>query len=63
MMDERGESDKPVVPVKSSNKTGPPVAERMEGRGLTKGNPQQQNASRAPSRSDVPSALGRTTKA
>jgi hypothetical protein len=40
MMDERGKSDKPVLPVKSSNKAGPPVAERMEGRGSTKGNPQ-----------------------
>jgi len=30
MMDERGKSDKPVLPVKSSNKAGPPAAERME---------------------------------
>jgi RNA-directed DNA polymerase len=63
MMDERGKSDKPVLPVKSSNKAGPPVAERMEGRGLTKGNPQQQNASRTPSRYDAPSALERIRQA
>jgi RNA-directed DNA polymerase len=63
MMDERGKSDKPVLPVKSSNKAGPPAAERMEGRGLTKGNPQQQNASRTPSRSDALSALERIRQA
>jgi hypothetical protein len=63
MMDERGKSDKPVLPMKSSNKAGPPVAERMEGRGLTKGNPQQQNASRTPCRSDAPSALERIRQA
>ena len=51
MMNERGKSDRPVVPVKSSNKAGQPAAEGMEGRGLTKGNPQQQNASRTQSRS------------
>jgi retron-type reverse transcriptase len=31
----------------------------LEGRGLAKGNPPQQNASRTPSRSDAPSALER----
>jgi hypothetical protein len=35
MMNERGKSDRPVVPVKSSNKAGQPAAEGMEGRGLT----------------------------
>ncbi len=59
MMNERGKSDRPVVPVKSSNKAGQPVAEGMEGRGLTKGNPRQQNASRTLSRSNAPSALER----
>ena len=59
MMNERGKSDRPVVPVKSSNKAGQPAAEGMEGRGLTKGNPQQQNASRTQSRIDAPSALER----
>ena len=38
-----GKSDSPVVPVKSLNNTGPPVAEGMEGRGLAKGNPHQQH--------------------
>ena len=63
MMNERGKSDRPVVPVKSSNKAGQPAAEGMEGRGLTKGNPQQQNASRTQSRSDAPSALERIRQA
>ena len=63
MMNELGKSDRPVVPVKSSNKAGQPVAEGMEGRGLTKGNPQQQNASRTQSRSNAPSALERIRQA
>src|SRR6266702_125094 len=57
MMDGRGKSDSPVVPEKSPNKTGQPVAEGTEGRGLAKGNLPQQNASRTPSRKDAPSAL------
>ena len=63
MMNERGKSDRPVVPVKSSNKAGQPAAEGMEGRGLTKGNPQQQNASRTLCRSNAPSALERIRQA
>jgi RNA-directed DNA polymerase len=59
MMNERGKSDRPTVPGKSLNKAGQPAAEEMEGRGLTKGNPQQQNASRTLSRTDAPSALER----
>jgi RNA-directed DNA polymerase len=63
MMNERGKSDRPVVPVKSSNKAVQTAAEGMEGRGLTKGNPQQQNASRTQSRSNAPSALERIRQA
>ena len=63
MMNERGKSDRPEVPGKSPNKAGQPAAEEMEGRGLTKGNPQQQNASRTPSRIDAPSALERIRQA
>jgi RNA-directed DNA polymerase len=63
MRNERGKSDRPVVPVKSSNKAGQPAAEGMEGRGLTKGNPQQQNASLTQSRTDAPSALQRIRQA
>ena len=59
MRNEHGKSDRPVVPEKSPNKAGQPVAEEMEGRGLTKGNLPQQNASRTPSRINAPSALER----
>ncbi len=52
-------SDRPVVPEKSPNKVGQPVAEGMEGKGLAKGNLPQQNASRTPSRKDAPSELER----
>jgi RNA-directed DNA polymerase len=63
MMNERGKSDRPVVPVKSSNKAVQTAAEGTEGRGLTKGNLQQQNASRTQSRKDAPSALERIRQA
>ena len=63
MMNERGKSDRPVVPVKSSNKAVQTAAEGMEGRGLTKGNPPQQNASRTQSRTNASSALERIRQA
>jgi RNA-directed DNA polymerase len=63
MRNEHGKSDRPVVPQKSPNKAGQPAAEGREGRGLTKGNPPQQNASRTPSRGDAPSALERVRQA
>ena len=48
-MNERGKSDKPIVPEKPANKEGSAwhSAEQVEGRGLAKGNPDQQNKSRA----------------
>jgi RNA-directed DNA polymerase len=58
-MNEPRKSDSPVVPVKSPNKTGQPVAEEMEGRGLAKGNLPQQNAPRTQGRQGAPSALER----
>ncbi len=63
MMNEAGKSDRPVVPEKSPNKAGRPAAEGMEGRGLAKGNPSQQNASRTPGRNDALSALERIRQA
>src|ERR1700722_19798074 len=63
MTNESGKSDRPVVPEKSPNKAGQPVAEGMEGRGLAKGNQPQQNASRTPSREDALSALERVRQA
>jgi len=56
-MNKHGKSDRLVVPKKSPNKAGQPVAEEMEGRGLTKGNLGQQNAFRTQHREDAPSAL------
>ena len=63
MMNEQGKSDRPEVPVKSPNNAGQPVAEGVEGRGLAKGNPLQQNASRTPSRTGASSALERVRQA
>jgi group II intron reverse transcriptase/maturase len=64
MMHDHGQSDSPVVPAKSPNKAGEPVAEGMEGRGLAKGNPSQQNAPRTPCREqDARSALERVRRA
>ena len=59
MMNQAGKSDRPTVPEKSSNKARTVAAERMEGRGLAKGNSSQQNASRTLRRADAPSALER----
>ena len=56
-MNEHGKSDRPIVPGKSPNKTSPPAAEEMEGRGLAKGNLSQQNAPRTQSRISAPSEL------
>jgi RNA-directed DNA polymerase len=58
-----GKSDRPAVPEKSPNNAGQPTTEGMEGRGLAKGNLQQQNASRTPSREDALSALERVRQA
>ena len=54
MMNERGQSDRPVVPAKSPNNVGQPAAEGTKGRGLAKGNPPQQNRSRTPCRAKEP---------
>ena len=63
-MNERRKSDRSVVPEKSSNKIAPEaIAEGMEGRGLAKGNPVEQNTSRIQSRQDVSSALERVRQA
>src|ERR1700674_4773835 len=62
-MNEHGKTDRPVIPEKSPNKTGQRGAEAMEGRGLTKGNLPQQNASRTPSRTNAPSAWERVRQA
>jgi len=50
MMNGHGKSDRPIVPAKPPNNAGRPAAEGVEGRGLAKGNPPQQNRSRTPCR-------------
>jgi group II intron reverse transcriptase/maturase len=49
--------------MKSLNKNGQPFAEEMEGRGLAKGTPPQQNTLRAQDRDGVQSALERVRQA
>ncbi len=63
MMHGHGQLDRPVVPAKSPNNAEGLAAEGMEGRGLAKGNPSQQNAPRTPSRAGVLSALERVRRA
>lgn len=57
------ESDSPVVPTKSSNKAVKTVAEKMEERGLTKGNSSEQNICRTQGRESMKSALKRVRQA
>ena len=62
MMNERGKSDRPVVPQKPPNKADAPeasAAEVVEGRGLAEGNPQKQNSLRAQHRTRLTHALER----
>jgi RNA-directed DNA polymerase len=58
-MNEPRKSHRPIVPMKSPNKAGQPAAEAVEGRGLAKGNPPQQNAPRTQGRNGALSALER----
>jgi RNA-directed DNA polymerase len=63
MMNGSRKSDRPVVATKPANKTGAPVAEQVERRGLAKGKPPRQNTNRALDREVVQSALGRIRQA
>lgn len=63
MMNERGKSDRPVVPGKSPNGTGQPEPEAMEGRGRAKGNSLEADTLRTQSREGVPSGLERVRQA
>lgn len=64
MMNGDGKSDKPIVPMKRSNKASQDVAEIVEERGLTKRNVLQQNTPRTQSRNhDVSNALERVRQA
>ena len=63
MMNDGGKSDRPMVPTKLPNKAGRLAAEVVEGRGLAKGNTDQQNAPRTQRRTRAPSALDRVREA
>ena len=63
MMNEYGKSDNSIVPKKSPNNTGKPVAEAMEGRELAKGSLCKQNALRTQGRLRARSALERVRQA
>lgn len=60
-----GESDNPIVPEKPANKgIGAPIsAERVEGRGLAKGNPSGGHRGRTQDRGDLQTALERVRQA
>jgi len=58
-MNGHGKSDRPIVPAKLPNKATLVAAEVMEGSGLTKGNPKQQNARQTLRWESVQSALRR----
>lgn len=64
-MHEHGKSDSPIVPEKLSNNGcgEPQSAERVEGRGLTKGNLSQSNRCRTQGRESLQNALGRIRQA
>lgn len=65
MMNGRGKSDRLVVPAKPTNKERGELrsAERVEGRGLAKGNSGEQNRDRAQDREALQSALARIRQA
>ncbi len=64
-MNEQGKSDRPIVPKKFSNKEAGchALAERIEGRGLTKGNSSLLHKCRTPGRESLPNALERIRQA
>ena len=64
MTNDRGKSDRSVVPKKPPNNVGPmPTAEVVEGRDLAKGNSPEGNAFRTQGRGDARSALERVRRA
>ncbi|MGH9364721.1 MAG: group II intron reverse transcriptase/maturase [Thermoanaerobaculia bacterium] len=63
MMNERGQSDRSVVPGKPSNKAEEPAAETGEGRERAKGNSGERDALRTPGRAGALSVLDRVRQA
>ena len=62
-MDERGKSDRPIVPAKPPNNAGRPAAEVVEGSGRAKGNTPSKTRPGHRAGSDAPSALERVRQA
>ena len=66
-MHEHGKSDRPIVPKKAANKGGPPTggssAERLEERGLAKGNSIRHDRHRTQRRVRLQSGLDRVRQA
>ena len=63
MMDERGQSDRLIVPGKPPNTAEGPAVEAGEGRGRAKGNSGEHDALRTPGRAGALSALDRVRQA
>ena len=63
MTNERGKSDRSIVPGKSPNNAEEPAAEATEGRELAEGNSLERNMHRIQSRQGMPSALERVRQA
>jgi RNA-directed DNA polymerase len=63
MMHGQGKSDGPIVPGKLSNKPASTGAERVEGRGPAKGNPQERTMLRTQGRARMQQALERVRQA
>ena len=59
MMDDQGQSDSLVVPVKSPNNATEPAAEAMEGSGLAKGNSHEGHGGRTQSRAQPSDGIAR----
>ena len=64
-MNDAGKPDKPIVPGKAANKGNgkPGLAERLEGRGLAKGNQEEQSRFWTQGQLDLNHALDRIRKA
>ena len=62
-MNERGKSDSSIVPGKLSNNAWDRAAERVEGRGLAKGNLREDGVFRTQSRANTQSGLERVREA
>ena len=63
MMDDRGKSDRSVIPEKASNNADKQAAEAMEGRDRTKGNSAKRDKPWTLSQEGLPSALERVGQA